>query len=180
MTVEDQVVPLPVREVLAGVVDHVVRPNGTDEVHLRRAAHARDVRPEHLRKLHGKRAHPSRGANDQGPLLGLNPSLVPQTLEGGASGDGHARRLFEGEARRLGRKVLGSSARVLGEGPAATAEHLIARPKLRDILADRLDAPGDIPAQHSLLGLRSPKPIKRTKYGKPVMRCHTSGPTPAA
>jgi hypothetical protein len=31
-----------------------------------------------------------------------------------------------------------------------------------------------------ILGLRKPKPMKRTRYGRPVIRCQTPGSTPAA
>jgi hypothetical protein len=38
----------PIREVLAGIVDHVVGADGADQVYLGRAAHAGDLRAERL------------------------------------------------------------------------------------------------------------------------------------
>jgi len=53
------------------------------------------VGPERFGKLHGERAHASRGPVDQDLLPRLNVSLVAECLEGGASGDGHGRGLLE-------------------------------------------------------------------------------------
>ena len=49
-----------VREVLGGVVDHVIGAERTDQVGLRPAAHAGDLGAERLRDLHGERAHTAR------------------------------------------------------------------------------------------------------------------------
>ena len=74
--VQDQVVAArPVGEVLARVVDDVVGAERPDQVHLRRAADAGDVRAEHLRELHRERAYASGRADDQHrlPRLHLRP-----------------------------------------------------------------------------------------------------------
>ena len=49
----------------------------------------------------------------------------------------------------------------------------------RDRSADRLDGSRDVPPRTPSLSFRNPG-MRRTKYGSPVMRCHTSGPQPAA
>src|ERR671915_1131884 len=64
--VDDQVVALiALGEVLALVVDDVIRTYGSDHLHLRGAAHASYVRAEGLGDLHGVGPHPSRGTYDQ-------------------------------------------------------------------------------------------------------------------
>jgi hypothetical protein len=78
-------------------------------------------------------------------------------LEGGEPRDGHDRGLLEAEVCRLGREVVLASAGVLGEGAVAPAEHLITGPEPGHLGADRLDAPGDVHAQHGDLGLAQPQ-----------------------
>ena len=80
----------------------------------------------------------------QNVLAGLNPPLVAESLERGGPGNGDRRRLLEGEVGRLGCERALSSGRVLGEGPVAGAEHLVARREARYVLADRLDDAGDV------------------------------------
>ena len=52
------------------------------------------------------------------------------------------------EVGRLRQKVALRSARIVGEGAFAPAEHLIARPKLLHVSADRLDLPGDVESRN--------------------------------
>jgi hypothetical protein len=74
---------LPVSEVLARVVDHVIGADRSDQVRLGRAAHAGDLGAEGLGDLHGERADASRCTDDQDLLPGLHPCLVPHGLQGG-------------------------------------------------------------------------------------------------
>jgi hypothetical protein len=75
--VEDHLVALlPVREVLTRVVDDVVGAKGANQVHLRRAAHAGHVSPEHLGHLHGVRPHATGRTNDQHLLVRAHPGVV--------------------------------------------------------------------------------------------------------
>src|SRR5215212_8912107 len=69
--VQDQVIaPLALGEVLARVVDDMIRPDRANHLHLLGAANSGDVRAERLGDLHGKGANATRGADDQHLLLG--------------------------------------------------------------------------------------------------------------
>src|SRR5919109_39745 len=70
--------------------------------------------------------------------------LIANGGEGGERGVSDGRRLLEGEVGRLRQEVVLRGARILGEGAPAPAEHLIARSKLFEVSADRLDLTGDI------------------------------------
>jgi hypothetical protein len=115
------------------------------------------VTSERLGDLYGERPNASRRADDQHLLPRLNLPHVAQSLERGGAGGGNGRRLLEGEVRRLGRNLVRSSGRVLGEGAVAGAEHLIARLEPRHILADRLDATCDILAPNADFGTAEPR-----------------------
>jgi hypothetical protein len=56
----------------------------------------------------------------------------------------------------LGAHLVGSRARELGEGAGKGAELLVAWPKPAHVLADRLDASGDVHAQDAGLGRAQP------------------------
>ena len=82
--VEDQVVALiALGEVLARVVDDVIRTDGSDHLHLRGAAHAGYVRAERLGDLHGIGPHSARRTDDEHFLPRRDPSVVAQGLQGG-------------------------------------------------------------------------------------------------
>src|SRR6185295_8069151 len=68
--------------------------------------------------------------------------------EGCERGVSDGRRLLEREVRRLRQEVVLRGAGILGEVAPAPAEHLIARSKLLDVSADRLDLTGDIESRH--------------------------------
>ncbi len=62
----DQVILMPVSgEIFFGVINHMVRTDGTDHIHFARTAHGSDFSPEGFGNLHGKCAHTARGAIDQ-------------------------------------------------------------------------------------------------------------------
>src|SRR5215211_5630567 len=151
--VEDQIVALlALGEVLVPIVDDVIGTDGSDHLHLLRAANACYVRTERLGDLHCVGPHSSRRADDQHLLPRLDLSLVAQGLQGGRAHDGENRRLLEGEVRRLGRELVLGCACVLGVRALSDAEHFIARPEPAHILADRLHHPGYVRAEDGVLG----------------------------
>jgi hypothetical protein len=54
---------------------------------------------------------------------------------------------------------------VLGEAALADAEHLVAALQAGHVLADRLDAPGDLPASHAVLGRTDPEAREAQRVG---------------
>src|SRR5215208_1000188 len=101
--VQDQIVALiTLSEVLAGVVDDMIRPDGSDHLHLGCAAHTGYLRSERLGDLHSVGAHSSRGTDDKHFLPRAYLSVVAQGLQGGRAHDGYHSRLLEGEVCRLG------------------------------------------------------------------------------
>ena len=117
---------------------------------------------ERLGHLHGERPHASGRADDQHALPRPNPSSIAKGLKRGGAGGGNRRRLLEGEVRRLWGDLVHSSGRELGECAVARSEHIIARPKPRDALADRLDAARDILAPNA--NLRRAEPRDHAKH----------------
>src|SRR6185312_3078849 len=82
--VDDHVVALcSVGDAGARVVDHVVRADGPDQVHLRGAAHAGDFGTVGLGDLHGERPDAARCADDQDLLPGVHVPVVADSLQGG-------------------------------------------------------------------------------------------------
>ena len=156
-SVEYEVVVVhPVREVVACVVDGVGRADRSDQVRLRRAAHAGDFRSERLGQLHRKCSHASRLADDQDLLPRLSRSHVAKTLEGGDSGGGHGRSLLKGKVCRLRRKPVLSSTGVLGKGAVAGAEHLITRLERVTFSPTAATCPATSVPRTCTLGARSP------------------------
>ena len=151
--VDDPVVPLPGPRVVDGrVVDQVVRADGPDEVQLRRAADAGDLRPVGLRDLDGERADVARGTADQDALAGRRRPTAPrpQRLE---SEDRRVRQrcgVREGHPvrERLERPLRGADE--LGECAHPVAEQVgedgVAEPEPGHVRPDRLDDPRGIEA----------------------------------
>src|SRR5215212_1504162 len=151
--VEDQVVALiALCEVLARVVDYVIRTDGSDHLHLLGAANACYVRAERFGYLHGVGPHSSRGTDNQHFLPRAHLSVIAQGLQGGRAHDGYHSRLLEGEVYRLGRELVLASTHVLGVGALADAEYPIAWLEPAHVLADRLHDPGHIRAADGVVG----------------------------
>ena len=151
--VQDQVVALiALGEVLAGVVDDVIRTDGSDHLHLLGAAHAGNAGAERLGYLHGVGPHSSRRTDNQHFLPRAYLSVVAQGLQGGRPHDGENRRLLEGEVCGLGRELVLPSTHVLGVGALSDAEHLIPRLEPAHVLADCLHDPGHVRADDGVLG----------------------------
>ena len=142
---------------LAGIVDDLIRTDGSDHADLGRAAHAGDVSAVGPGDLRGTGAHAARGAYDKYLLIRLETSVVAQALQGGQARDGNHRRLIEGEVYRSGRKLLLPSERILGEGALADAEHLIARLDPAHVLANRLHDPCEVHSGDGVLGRTEPE-----------------------
>src|SRR3954471_19094510 len=130
---------LAVCEVVAGVVDEMIGPEGADRVQLRGTAHARDLRSKRLGDLDGEGSDASRRTDDQYLLPGLDLSVVANRLQRGERGDGDRSRLGERQLRRLGRELVRSRACVLGERRLADAEHGVARYERSHARPNRLD-----------------------------------------
>src|SRR5713101_3356180 len=151
--VEKQIVTLcsfgpTLSEILLGVINDMVCADGSDHVHIPRAAHTGHVRAERLGDLHSERTHASRRAVDQDLLPRLNPSFIAKALKGGDCRDRHSRRLVECEIGGFQRQFLFVSTHILGKGAvAARAEYLVARLELGYVPADRFNLAGQISAQ---------------------------------
>ncbi len=155
--VQDQVEASPAGgEVLARVIDDVVGADRSDQVQLRRAAHAGDLGAERLRDLHGERADAARGADDEHPLARSEPSLVAQPLERRAGRDRDGGGLLEREVGGLWRDPGRAGARVLGEGAGRGAEDLVAGRESGDVRAGGLHAAGEIASRDAVLRLAEP------------------------
>ena len=152
--VEDEVVALrALREVVLGVVDDVVSPDGADPLHVAAAAHAGHLGAERLGDLDGERAHATRRTIDEDLLARLNLAVVAEKLQRGGGGNAHGRGLLEGDVRWLPNEMVLGRGHVLGEGALAPAEDLVACSKSLHVLADRLDSPCDIGSRNADLGL---------------------------
>src|SRR5215204_6238381 len=165
-------------EVLAGVVDDMIRPDRSDHLHLLGAANAGYVRSERLGDLHSVGPHSSRGTDDKHFLPWLYLSLIAQGLQGGRPHDGYHRRLLEGEVRRLGGELVLPSTHVLGVGALSDAEHLIAWLEPAHILAHRLHHPGHVRADDGVVGCaeavaREAYRVGQTHHDVPDVPTHT-------
>src|ERR1700733_3658878 len=120
--VEKQVVTLPAPgEILLGVINDLIRANGSDQVHISGAAYAGYVRAEPLGELHSERTHTSRGAVDQDLLPRPNLSLVAKTLQCSECRHTCGSRLLERQVIRFGGQCRFGRTHILREGPTALA-----------------------------------------------------------
>jgi hypothetical protein len=93
--------------------------------------------------------------------------VVANSLQGGEGRDGAGGRLLEAEVLRLGCELVLLGAGVLGEGALADSEHLVARLERGHVLADRLDAPGDLPSSYADLGCAQRVASEAYRVGQP-------------
>src|SRR6266542_6945052 len=143
--VENQVVTLRAfGEILLGVVNDAIRADGPHHVYLRRTAYAGHICAEGLGDLHCERAHASSGAVDQDLLPRPNLSFVAKTLQCRKCRHRYRSRLLKRHVIGLRDQCGLASACILGKGPAARAEHLVAWFEARPVPAGRLtrDAAG--------------------------------------
>jgi hypothetical protein len=155
-----------------GVVDDVVRTDRPDQVHVPRAAHAGHVRSERLRDLNGEGAHAPRRTDDQDLLPWLDPSVIAQTLQRGQRGQRYGRRLLERQVGRLQFHERFRDACVLGKATRRdVGVHLVTRPKPRHLLADRLDLPGHVAPETTVLRYAQPDrshDVRQASHEMPV------------
>ena len=181
--VDDHVpAPRPVREVLAGVVAHVVRADRADQIDLRGTAHPGDLGTERLRDLHRERADPTCRADHQHTLSGLHLPDVSDRLESREARDRERRGLLEAEAGGLRDQLVPSGDRELCEGAFGDAHHLVAGLEARDRPADGLDGPRDVPAPHAAPDLAEPghqaHEIRQSRHQVPHVRAAARGVHP--
>src|SRR5262249_3206778 len=136
-------------EVLTLVVEDAIGAERSRLLEVPRAADRGHMRAERLRDLDGERSDATRSAVDQHPLACLEPSVVPQPLQGGQAGDRHRGRLLERGVGWLPDEVR--RAHVLGECPVLTAEDLVAGLKVGDILADGLHDSREVDPEQRIL-----------------------------
>src|SRR5438876_1193204 len=85
---QNQIILLPISSaILMRVVNDMVCPNRTNQVHIPRAAHGSDFRPEGFCKLHSKGPNAASRPMNQHLLSGLNLSCITQTLQRGECRD---------------------------------------------------------------------------------------------
>src|SRR6266851_4010153 len=142
--IEDPVIALPaLGEVLPGVIDDVVCADRAQHVQFARAVDAGHFRPEGLGDLHGEGTNVPTCTVDQDLVSWLDLSFAAKTLQGQDCRLRYGRCLFEGHPGRLQRKGRRRSTDILGKCTEAmlgqVPEHLVAWPKVRHALADRLD-----------------------------------------
>jgi hypothetical protein len=77
-------------------------------------------------------------------------------VEGRERGGRHGRGFLEREVGWHGRELVLCSARILGAGAAALAEHLIARLESLHTAAHRFDTPGQVQSRNSVLRPEQP------------------------
>ena len=141
------------REVFACVIDDAIGSDGSDHFQIPCAADAGDVGTVGFCDLHGEGADSSGCAVDEDGLLRLEFGAVAQALQGGDAGDGHGRRLREGEVVGLEGKGLFRSAGVFGEGAFAGAEDGVAGLEAGDLWADGFDDSGEVGTEAWRFGL---------------------------
>src|SRR5271165_191208 len=101
-TVEQEVVTLPTfGEILLGVINDVIRADGSDHVHISCTAYAGHLRTEPPGNLNCERPHTSRRTVNQDLLPRLNVSLVAKTLQCGECRNRYGSCLLERDVIRL-------------------------------------------------------------------------------
>src|SRR5215472_3437007 len=146
--VENHVITLSAPgEILSGVIHHLVGAERPHPIHIPRTAYSGHFGAKGLGDLHGKRTHASCRTINQNLLPLWDLALAaggpePKSLQCRQSRDRERRRLLKGHVSRLAGQLCFRSARVLGKGPSAAAENLVAGFKLRHVLANRLHLAG--------------------------------------
>ena len=174
--VEDQVVAhVGARVVIPGVVDHVVRAEGADQLDVARAADGGHLGAHRIRDLHCEGADAARGAVDQHLVTRLEPARVAQSLQRGGGGDRDCSRLLDAD---IGRPECHCAVLlrdyVLRERAGATAENLVARLEPRDVAAHCFDGARVVHAEPNVLRLAQsgaePHQVGRAAHVVPVER----------
>jgi hypothetical protein len=152
--VEEDVAALPAPgETLLRVIDDLVGADRAEEVHVPRAGHGGDARPERPGDLDGERPHAAARSVDQHPLPGPHARLGAQALQGREPRDGEGRGLLERQAARLRPQAVLGGRHGLGEGPVPRPEDLVAGLEARHVAAGGLDLPGQVGAPDAAPGI---------------------------
>src|SRR3979411_28741 len=93
---------MAIREVVAGVVDNMVRAERSDQIDFGGAADASDLSTEDFRDLDGEAAHTARCTNAHHPVSRSDVRLA-DGLQRGACRDRDSCGLLEGQVRWLAR-----------------------------------------------------------------------------
>jgi hypothetical protein len=120
--------------------------NRSRPVHIPRAAHGSDFSPERFGNLDRKRTHTTRRAINQNLLASLDPSLVTKTLKGRDRRHWYGCCVLKRYVGWLQRQFIFNCTRILGEGPKAHAEDLVAWFQLGHVPANRFNLAGHISA----------------------------------
>jgi len=151
--IEDHVVaPAVAREVLDRIVDHAVGAELPHELDLRCAADTRDFRAVGLRDLHCVRPDPAARAGHEHAAAGLDLHTIAECLQRRHRGDADRPCVLEREPRRFQGEPARGRGRELGERPRSGSEHLVAGVQRPDVVGNRLDDAGEIPAAHLRIG----------------------------
>ena len=130
----------------------MVSADRADQFDIARAAHAGHLSSEPLCDLHGERPHASRGADDQDLLFRPDMSGITKALQCCHPGQRYGCRLLECQIGRFQLQEVLRDTRVLGKATRLdVGEDLITRTKPTHGLADRLDLPGQITTQNTML-----------------------------
>ena len=158
---QDQIVTLPTFcEIFPGVINDMVCANRSRRVHIPRAAHGSDFRPEGFGNLDRECTHATRSAINQNLVATLDPSLITKTLQGSACRNWYRCCLLERTIGWLQRQFIFNSTHILGKpSPCETGypEHLVAWLKLLYVSANRFHSPCDITAEDLVFWCAKPR-----------------------
>jgi hypothetical protein len=129
----------------------VIGTSGANGGELAAARHARDVRADRLRDLHGIRADAA-GCTDHEHALAGGHSGCLDRLDGRTARDRENRRLVERQRRRLLHELVLAGARELRERTATDAEHLVADLEPRHACTDLDDGAREIETRNRRRG----------------------------
>src|SRR5215470_12370484 len=129
-------------EILPGVINDPICADGSHHFHIARAAYAGHICAERPGDLHCERTDASRRTVDQDLLPRLNLPLVTKTLQCGECCDRYRSRLLKRRVIWLHSQFRLGSAHILGKGPIAGSEHLVAWFEPGYIPANRFDLAG--------------------------------------
>src|SRR5208282_2157689 len=147
--VEKQIVTLRTSgEILPGVIDDLIRAEGSNHVHIPRTAYAGNIRAERLGNLHSERAYAARRTVDQDLLTRLKLPFVAKSLQCGECRYRRRSRLLKRHVVRLYDQRRLGSARIFGKCPKAKrpAEHVVAGFEPCYVAANRFNLAGHIKA----------------------------------
>ena len=147
-----------VREVLAGVVEHVVSPQRPHVAELGGAAHGGDLGLEGSGQLHRVAPDSTGRADDKHSLSPPDPADIGQCLQRRAGRDRDDGRLGERQIRRLVGQLVLPDGSVLGEGAPRDPEHLVAWSEPRHCRSDADDDARHIEPRHAVLRCAKTEP----------------------